>query len=68
MVTAFGSGARLALAQHAVAAGGSEITAARALLETLCLDGVLVTADALHTQAETAAIILTRGGDDLFAL
>lgn len=72
VVTAFGSGARLALAQHAVAAGGSEITAARALLETLCLDGVLVTADALHTQAETAAIILARrcngGGDYLFAL
>lgn len=68
VVTAFGSGARLALAQRAVAAGGSEITAARALLETLCLDGVLVTADALHTQAETAAIILARGGDYLFAL
>lgn len=72
VVTAFGSGARLAIGQSAVPrdgpAGGSEITAARALLETLCLDGVLVTADALHTQTETAALILERGGDYLFAL
>jgi predicted transposase YbfD/YdcC len=68
VVTAFGSGARLALGQRGVAEGENEITAARALLETLCLDGVLVTADALHTQAETARIILDRGGDYLFAL
>lgn len=32
------------------------------------LDGVLVTADALHTQRETAALILERAGDYLFAL
>lgn len=68
VVTAFGSGARLAIGQSAVPEGGNEITAARALLETLCLDGVLVTADAIHTQAETAALILERGGDYLFAL
>ena len=49
VVTAFGAGARLAIGQSAVPEGGSEITAARALLETLCLDGVLVTADAACT-------------------
>jgi len=68
VVTAFGAGARLAIGQSAVPEGGNEITAARALLETLCLDGVLVTADALHTQSDTAALILDRGGDYLFAL
>lgn len=68
VVTAFGTDARLVIGQSAVPAGGSEITAARALLETLCLEGVLVTADAIHTQTDTAALILARGGDFLFAL
>ena len=76
VVTAFGTDARLVIGQSAVprdkpgdgTGGGNEITAARALLETLCLAGVLVTADALHTQTETAALILGRGGDYLFAL
>lgn len=72
VVTAFGTDARIVIGQRAVPrdgdAGGSEITAARALLETLCLNGGLVTADALHTQSDTAAIILARGGDYLFAL
>jgi predicted transposase YbfD/YdcC len=68
VVTAFGAGAGLVIGQRAVAEGGNEITAARALLETLCLDGVLVTADALHTQSDTASLILERGGDYLFAL
>ena len=72
VVTAFGTDARLVIGQRAVPrdddAGGNEITAARALLETLCLDGVLVTADALHTQTATGEIILRRGGDYLFAL
>jgi predicted transposase YbfD/YdcC len=68
VVTAFGAGAGLVIGQRAVAEGGNGITAARALLETLCLDGVLVTADALHTQSDTASLILERGGDYLFAL
>jgi len=51
-----------------VAVGGNEITAARALLETLCLEGALVTADAIHARAETAALILQRGGVYLLAL
>ena len=72
VVTAFGAGARLVIGQRAVPRdgtdGGNEITAARALLETLCLNGVLVTADALHTQTATAQIILDRGGNYLFAL
>lgn len=68
VVTAFGAEARVSLGQRAVAAGGNEITAARALLATLALDGALVTGDAIHAQAETAQVVLDQGGDYLFAL
>lgn len=68
VVTAFGADARMSVGQRAVAAGENEITAARALLATLTLDGALVTGDAIHAQAGTAELILERGGDYLFAL
>ena len=68
LVTAFGAGARVAIGQAAVAEGTNEIVAARALLETLALDGLLVTGDALHTQSETAQLVRDKGGDYLFAL
>jgi predicted transposase YbfD/YdcC len=68
VVTAFGADARLSVGQRAVAPGENEITAARALLATLTLEGALVTGDAAHAQAETAALVLQRGGDYLFAL
>ncbi len=68
VVTAFGTEARVAIGQRAVAAGENEITAARALLETLTLQGVLVTGDAIHCQTETAELIAARGGDWMFAL
>lgn len=48
--------------------GGNEITAARTLLGMLDLTGMLVTGDAIHCQAETARLIVERGGDWLFAL
>ena len=68
VVTAFGAGARLSIGQRAVAPGENEITAARALLATLTLEGALVTGDAAHAQTETAKLVLERGGDYLFAL
>ena len=68
VVTAFGSGARVAIAQRAVPEGENETLAARALLETLALDGLLVTGDAMHAHAATAQVILDQGGDYLFAL
>lgn len=68
VVTAFGTGARVAIAQKAVAEGENETLAARALLETLALDGVLVTGDAMHAQGATAEVILAKGGDYLFQL
>jgi predicted transposase YbfD/YdcC len=68
VVTAFACEARLVPGQAAVPPGGHAITAARALLGLLDLTGVLVTADAIHCQGETAALINARGGDWLFAL
>jgi predicted transposase YbfD/YdcC len=68
VVTAFGSGARVAIAQRAVAEGQNETLAARALLETLALDGLIVTGDAMHAHEGTAQVILDRGGDYLLAL
>ena len=68
VVTAFAAEAQLVIGQKAVAAGGNEITAARALLETLDLKGALVTADAIHCNVETARMVRARGGDYLFAL
>ena len=63
-----GSGARVAIAQRAVACGENETLAARALLETLALDGLLVSGDAMHAHDGTAQVILDRGGDYLLAL
>jgi predicted transposase YbfD/YdcC len=70
VVTAFASATRLVVGQHSyrVAEGGSEILAARALLECLDLQGHLVTADAIHCQEETARVIRGRGGDYLLRL
>ena len=68
VVTAFGTGARVAIAQKAVPEGQNETLAARALLETLALDGLLVTGDAMHAHQGTAQVILDRGGDYLLAL
>jgi predicted transposase YbfD/YdcC len=68
VVTAFGTGARVAIAQRAVAEGENETLAARALLETLALDGLLVSGDAMHAHEGTAQVILDQGGDYLLAL
>jgi predicted transposase YbfD/YdcC len=68
VVTAFAAEARLVIGQKAVAEGGNEITAARDLLELLDLKGALVTADAIHCNAQTTQTVLDRGGDYLFAL
>lgn len=68
VVTAFGAGAGISFGQRAVAPGENEITAARALLATLTLEGALVTGDAIHAQTETAQTVRDRGGDYLFAL
>jgi hypothetical protein len=57
------------LGSEAVAEGSNEIPAVQALLRRVELEGSLVTADAMHTQTETARIIVQeRGGDYLFTV
>jgi predicted transposase YbfD/YdcC len=68
VVTAFAADARMVIGQVAVGDKESEITAARALLGLLDLQGALVTGDALHCQGDTARLIAERGGDWLFTL
>jgi predicted transposase YbfD/YdcC len=68
VVSAFACDCRLVLGQIAVAPGENEITAARLLLRSFDLSGMLVTADALHCQTETARLVCEKGGHYLFAL
>jgi predicted transposase YbfD/YdcC len=70
VVTAFASSTQMVVGQHSFRAGegDSEIVAARALLTCLDLKGLLVTADAIHCQVETAQLIRDRGGDYLLRL
>ena len=68
VVTAFACEARLVVGQVAVPDGANEITAARSLLGLFDLTGMLVTADAIHCQTETARLVAERGGEWLFAL
>lgn len=53
----------LCIGQQAVKDKSNEITAMRPLLELLDLKGCTVTADAIHSHKETAALIVEKGGD-----
>ena len=52
------------LGSEPVAADSNEIPAAQELLRRAPIEGALVTADALHTQTETARVIIQEGGGD----
>jgi len=57
------------LGSEPVSQKSNEIPAAQALLKRVDLDGSLVTADAMHTQTETARIVVQeKGGDYLFTV
>lgn len=57
------------LGSEPVACKSNEIPAAQNLLRRVDLDGSLLTADAMHTQTETARIVVQeRGGDYLFTV
>ena len=62
-VQAFEPRAGLVLGQVKVDGKSNETAAIPALLELLDLDGRTVTADAMHTQRETSARIVEKGGD-----
>lgn len=67
LVNVFAVQARLALAQRKAPAR-NESTAALEVLDLLCLDGCIVTADALHCHRAFAAGVLKRGGDYVLAI
>ncbi|MGE5295431.1 MAG: ISAs1 family transposase [Solirubrobacterales bacterium] len=63
LVSALSHGTGLVLGQVKVDSKTNEIPATRDLLGMMDLAGVVVTADALHTQRDTATFITERGGD-----
>jgi predicted transposase YbfD/YdcC len=68
LVAAFDHACGAVLGQLAVAAKSNEIPAVRTLLAGLDLQGVVVTVDAMHTQTDTAQVIVEAGGDYVFTV
>ena len=59
----------IVIAQQAVAAKSNEITAVRPLLANINIEGSVVTADAMHTQKDTARFIVKeKNADYLFTV
>jgi hypothetical protein len=62
LLSAFSHRLEVVLGQRPVADKTNEIPELRTLIKTLTLEGMLITADALHTQRDTATAILEKGG------
>ena len=56
------------MAQTAIGKGENEITQAEAVIEKICLEGLVLTADALPTQTDAAEQIVRQGGDYLLVV
>jgi predicted transposase YbfD/YdcC len=68
LVAAYDHTSGTVLGQLAVAAKSNEIPAVRTLLAGFDLAGVVVTVDAMHTQTDTAQLIVEAGGDYVFTV
>jgi len=68
LVSAWATGARVVLAQRAVADKASELGALPEVLGLLALDGCIVTIDAMGCHANVAQAIVDGGGDYVLAL
>jgi predicted transposase YbfD/YdcC len=68
LVAAFDHDSGAVLGQLAVTAKSNEIPAVRTLLGALDLTGAVVTMDAMHTQTDTAKLIVEAGGDHVFTV
>ena len=68
LVAAFDHDSGAVLGQLAVTAKSNEIPAVRTLLASFDLAGVVVTVDAMHTQTDTARLIVEAGGDYVFTV
>ncbi len=64
IVTAYAVKSGRWLGSEPVVADSNEIPAAQRLLQRAPIEGALVSADALHTQSETARVITQEGGAD----
>ena len=63
LVSAYATSLGLTLGQEGTAGKGNELKAIRALLDTLALNGCIVTLDALGCQTDIAATLVEKGGD-----
>ena len=68
LVAAYDHTSGTVLGQLAVATKSNEIPAVRTLLAGFDLTGVVVTVDAMHTQTDTAQLIVDAGGDYVFTV
>ena len=68
LLSAFDHHSGTVLGQLATAVKSNEIPAMRTLLAGFDLAGAVVTADALHTQTDTAQLIVEAGGDYVFTV
>ena len=68
LLSAFAHEAGLVIAQQAVDEKSNEIKAIPLLLEKLCVEGAIVTIDAMGTHREIAAAIIDKGGEYVLAL
>ncbi len=68
LVAAFDHHTGTVLGQIAVAAKSNEIPAVRTLLASFDLAGAVVTVDAMHTQTDTAQLIVDAGDDYVFTV
>jgi predicted transposase YbfD/YdcC len=68
LVAAFDHHTGTVLCQLAIAAKSNEIPAVRTLLSNFDLAGAVVTVDAMHTQTDTARLIVEAGGDYVFTV
>ena len=68
LVSAYATSLGLTLGQEGSAGKGNELKAVRALLDTLVLDGCIVTLDALGCQTDIAATIVDKGSDYVLAV
>ncbi|MCD5317148.1 ISAs1 family transposase [Kineosporia babensis] len=68
LVAALDHATGVIVGQLATAAKSNEIPTVRTLLATFDLNGVVVTVDAMHTQTDTAEVIIAGGGNYVFTV
>jgi len=68
LLSVYASDLNLVIGQRKVDSKTNEIPVAQEVLRAVAIEGATVTADALHCQTQTAAVIRSRGADYLLAV